>query len=149
MAKTVKTRSKREDILASAKTALQEELNYEGIADAIVEGELCAIAQRRGHPIVLVYVPERLGPIAPETQELAIQLGAIVDGGPADYVWATATGRLGDGFIYSWLPDKECQVSSIPPASEIPKSSPAAARIRPAADPVRFKELQHEFDELH
>jgi hypothetical protein len=97
----------------------------------------------------LVYVPENRGAISPSAEELAIQLGAVVDGGPADYVWATASGQLGDGFIYSWLPDKECQVSRLPALSELAKTGAAAARTRPRADPIRFKELQREFDQLH
>lgn len=149
MAKTEKAAAKRDDILAAAKTTLEKELEYEVVDEVVVEGETCAVARRRGRPAVLIYVPEEQGPIAPTTQELAIQLGAIVEGGPADYVWATATGKLGDGFVYSWLPDKECQVSSIPAASEFGHNGSAGTHARPVADPVRFKELQHEFDKLH
>src|SRR5262245_40371238 len=149
MAKTDKAAAKRDDILAAAKTTLEQELKYEGVEEVLLEGETCAVARRRGRSAVLIYVPEDQGPIAPATQELAIQLGAIVDGGPADYVWATTSGKLGDGFVYSWLPDKECQVSSIPAASELGRDDAAGARTRPVADPVRFKELQHEFDQLH
>ena len=139
MAKTEKTTGNRHDILAAAKTTLEKDLKYEVVDEVVVEGETCAVARRRGRPAVLVYVPDEQGPIAPATQELAIQLGAIVKGGPADYVWATATGKLGDGFVYSWLPDKECQVSSIPAASELGRNGSAGTRARPVADPVRFK----------
>ena len=149
MPKTDSAGSKREDILGVAKRTLEKELNYDEIEDSLVEGERCAVAKRRGRTVVLVYVPEESGPISPSTQELAIQLGAVIDGGPVDYVWATNTGKLGDGFIYSWLPEKECQVSRIPTAPEATKIASATTRVRPAADPVRFKELQHEFDRLH
>lgn len=150
MARTENIAAKRQDILGIAKNALNKELGYGEVEDSLVEGETCAIARRYGRPIVLVYVPEDLGPISPSAEEFVIQLGAVVDDGPADYVWATASGQLGDGFIYSWLPDKECQVSRIPLVSELAKKGTgAAARVRPKADPIRFKELQREFDELH
>ena len=149
MARTDKAIAKRHDILAAARTTLENELKYQGVEEVLVEGETCAVARRRGRPVVLIYVPEQQGPIAPATQELAIQLAAILEGGPADYVWATTSGKLGDGFIYSWLPDQECQISAIPAASELGRSGPARTRARPVADPVRFKQLQHEFDQLH
>src|SRR5690242_12745130 len=101
MAKNERAAARR-DVLAAAKTTLEEDLKYEAVDEVVVEGETCAVARKRGRLAVLIYVPEEVGPIAPATQELAIQLGAIVEGGPADYVWATATGKLGDGFVYSW-----------------------------------------------
>jgi type I restriction enzyme M protein len=150
MARAETAALRRQDILGVAKNTLNKELGYDEVEDSLVEGEICAVARRSGRPVVLVYVSEDRGAISPSAEELAIQLGAVVDGGPADYVWATASGQLGEGFIYSWLPDKECQVSRLPPLSELAKTcAGGAARARPKADPIRFKELQHEFDELH
>src|SRR5262249_48980610 len=141
---------RRQDILGIAKITLNKELGYDEVEDSLVEGETCAVARRSGRPVVLVYVPEDRGAISPSAEELAIQLGAVVVGGPAASLWATASGQLGDGFVYSWLPDKECQVSRLPPLSELAKTGASvAARARPKADPIRFKELQREFDELH
>ena len=100
--------------------------------------------------MVLVYVPENMEPISAAEEELATELGAVVEKGPADYVWATTKGIIGEGYMYSWLPNKDCQVSSIPAFSEYSETSEKGLkRIKPKLDPVRFKGLQHEFDELH
>src|SRR5262249_34161549 len=150
MARAENFAAKRQDILKIAKNTLNKELGYEKVEDSLVEGETCAVARRSGRPMVLVYIPEAPGPISPSTQELAIQLRATIHGGPAGYMCATATDQLGDGRMYSWLPGKGCQVSRIPPVSELAKNGPSdASRARPKADPIRFKELRHEFDELH
>lgn len=149
--KTKKTNGPtRSDVLEQAIQALRSDLGYEHIIQQVVEGEPCAVAVAKGRPAVLLYVPEKLGPITASEQELATQLGAVVDDGPADYVWATISGRLGDGFMYCWLPDRDCEVSEIPPARTVAKIRPkAAGRTGVSADPVRFKELQREFDDLH
>jgi type I restriction enzyme M protein len=140
----------REEIVKTARESLGNDLGYQDVEAFMVEGEACTVARVGGHPTVLVYVPAEAGPVSASGQELAIQLGAVVEGGPSDYVWATATGKLGDGFIYSWLPANECQVSRIPTASELSTARPPdAARVKPKMDPARFKELQREFDELH
>ena len=74
----------------------------------------------------------------------------MVENGPADYVWATTTGQPGQGYIYSWLPDKECQVSHISPRSDASfTDKKEEIRAKPKADPVRFKQLQKELDNLH
>src|SRR5207249_6771102 len=88
--------------------------------------------------------------ISAAAQELAIELGAAIQPGPASFVWATSTGESDDGFKYCWLPDKECEVSAIPGrAAYAGREAEGRKSARPKADPVRFKELQREFDELH
>ncbi len=150
MAKKKSNSQTKQDVFAVATETLKTELQYQHVGEQIIEGELCLIAFHNKQPIVLVYVPENLGPITPAEEEMAIQLGAVVDDGPADFVWATSTGQLGDGYMYSWLPEKECQVSAIPAASEfITERTLPQKGARPKADPIRFKELQHEFDDLH
>lgn len=140
----------RTSIMQSAIFTLKQTLGYPDVRPHTVDGESCAVAFAGEHPAVLVYIPEDSGPITSVTEEFATQLGAVVENGPADYVWATCTGEAGDGFIYSWLPDKECQVSSIPPFSrgavEVKVDS---LRSRPKADPARFKALHSELDSLH
>jgi type I restriction enzyme M protein len=138
------------DILKKAMDGLRGQLGYANVDERAIEGESCAVALVDNLPKVLIYVPEHLGPVTPTDEEMAMQLGAVVDKGPADYVWATTTGRVGDGYVYCWLPEQECQVSAIPTSSKV-EQKPGAERKRvaPSADPVRFKELQHEFDMLH
>src|SRR5262245_48805565 len=97
--------SSRVHTLERAMATLRVDLGYEDVVQRVVEGEPCAIASVNGRPIVLLYVPDRVGAILPADQEVATQLGAVLDGGPAEYVWATTSGKLRDGFMYSWLPD--------------------------------------------
>lgn len=144
------TGASRNDVLLRAIEALRSDLGYEDIVQQVVEGEACAVAIANGRPAVLLYVPEHSGAVSPTDQELATQLGAVVDGGPADYVWATTSGKTGDGFMYCWLPSLDCEVSEIPSAKTVAKNrSKAASRTGVSADPMRFKELQREFDDLH
>jgi type I restriction enzyme M protein len=150
MAKNKSNGRTRGDISKVSVETLKNDLKYQIVEEIIVEGEPCVIASKDGRPIVLVYIPEKLGPITAAEEEMVIQLGAVADNGPADYVWATSTGKLNEGYMYSWLPEKECQISSIPSFTEI-GAFPDVARkgMRPKADPIKFKELQHEFDDLH
>lgn len=146
------TTQDRTSIYTLAQQVLQEKLGYKNVQRLTIENEQCLVAFEGERPVVLVYIPESSNTISPVEEEMAIQLGAVVDNGPADYVWATTSGNLEDGFIYSWLPDKECQVSVIPARIEQTDDEVASAagpRTRPKADPARFKELQREFDDLH
>jgi type I restriction enzyme M protein len=152
MSKKVKKQSdpSRDELLIRGMDTLGNALGYEDVVRLEVEGEPCAIARDNGRPIVLLFVPEHSGALSASDEEIAVQLGAVVDSGPVDYVWATTTGNRDEGFMYSWLPDQECQISEIPAASAIQ----AQGRKRPgtqavSADPIRFKELQREFDALH
>lgn len=121
---------------------------FDAVEDLEVSGELCVVARRSGRATVLAWAPESSGPIRPTDQELAIELGAKVEG-VADYVWATSTGDTGDGFIYCWLPGQECQVSALPSGQDTEPPSARASRRAPKADPIGFKKLQQEFDQLH
>jgi type I restriction enzyme M protein len=137
--------------LLRAETVVREQLGFDEIERVDVEGEPCSVVRLAGRPVLLVYVPAEGDVITPTVQELAEQLGATVSGGPADYVWATTTGELGQGFHYCWLPDQECQVSRLPTRQELDGASgrAGARAAKPSADPVRFKQLQQEFDDLH
>ena len=140
----------RDDVLENAERALRDKLGFNDIRSALVEGERCLLAFAGARPAVLVYAPGGNGAVSATDEELVQQLGAVVADGPADYVWATNTGEHGDGYFFCWLPDKECQVSSLPSMSEYAAApSSAAQKARPKADPGRFKELQQEFDDLH
>lgn len=152
MSKNVKRQSgaSRDDLLVRAMDTLGNGLGYEDVERLEIEGEPCAIATNNGRPVVLLFVPEHSGALSPADEEIAVQLGAVVDNGPVDYVWATTTGNLNEGFMYSWLPDKECQISEIPAASAIQATARKGSTTRTvSADPIRFKELQREFDALH
>lgn len=138
----------RDVVLKAAIDALASELGYANIDREEIEGEPCAIAKVGGRPAVLLFVPEKLTAIDAADEEIAMQLGAVVSDGPADYVWATITGKVGEGFIYSWLPEHECQVSELPRAESFKKKK-ATKRATVSADPAKFKELQREFDGLH
>jgi type I restriction enzyme M protein len=138
-------------VLSKARTTLKDAFGFELIEDTQAGGEDCILATANGTPAVLVFVPKHLSTITPADQELAQELGAVIKNGPADYVWATTTGAAGDGYIYSWIPGKECQVSSLPSFAEVQKagSKKNVPHRAVAADPLRFKALQTEFDELH
>ena len=107
-------------VLEAAKQVLGRELGYADVGPVNVADQECAVALVNGRPVVLVWAPEQPGPICPADQEYAQELAASVTDGPADFIWATSTGQSGDGYIYSWLPDKECQVSELPSADVAP-----------------------------
>jgi type I restriction enzyme M protein len=138
-------------VLQKAKATLQNSFGFESVESKEVGGEECLLAAVYGKPAILVFVPQHLGAITAADQELAQELAGIVPKGPADYVWATTTGEVGDGYIYSWIPEKECQVSSLPTYTDW--LGPGLVKEKPqrsvTADPLRFKALQTEFDELH
>ena len=136
----------RPKVLEAARLALEEELGYPDVGSARVEDQDCIVAMVDERPVVLVWAPEQNGPIGPAQQEYAQELAASVDDGPADYIWVTSTGKPGDGYIFSWLPDKECQVSELPDV-EVAPGGEQGRRIR--ADAAGFKQLQSDFDELH
>ncbi|MCB1064812.1 MAG: N-6 DNA methylase [Verrucomicrobiae bacterium] len=136
--------------LEAAEKSLREQLGYEDVQKIEVLGELCLIASLDGRPVVLVHSPGSDGAVSAKDEEYVQELGAVIDDGPADYVWATTTGEVGSGYIYSWRPELDCQVSAIPTSDEIKKlGAPGTAPRKIAADPLRFKALQAEFDELH
>src|SRR5437016_5481410 len=105
--------------LARAEATVREQLGFAEIDRVEVEGEPCSVARVAGRPVLLIYVPQEGNVITPAIEEMAEQLGATVPGGPADYVWATTSGEVGQGFHYCWLPDKECQVSRLPTRQEM------------------------------
>lgn len=147
---TKKTDVTRDSILAQVIDTLRDGMGYGDVQQEDVGGEPCVVARNGKQPVVVAYVPEELGAITPADEEMAVQLGAVVEDGPADYVWATVNGKQREGYMYSWLPEQECQVSEIPSAeSVIKKGGKRASRVSVSADPAKFKELQHEFDELH
>lgn len=136
----------RDAVLDEAIASL-EGLGYTSVQPTVLGGEPGAVATIDGKPVVLVWVPEVPGPIRPEDEELAQELGASVEGGPADYVWATSSGKANEGYFYSWRPEDECAVSALPEADQL---TPATTKPRgPKGDPTSFKKLQREFDDLH
>lgn len=150
MSKSQSNAAGRTNILQISKDTLTHALGYSDVRPYTVEGEPCMVAFAGDRPAILVFVPEKIGPVSPAVEELATQLGAVVQNGPADYVWATSTGEVGDGFMYSWLPDKECQVSSIPPFDRVlVEAKVDSQRFRPKADPTKFKALHSDLDSLH
>ena len=138
----------RASVLQTALKTLRQEYGYSTTAECKIGGESCGLSSLDSRPVVVVFVPEQLDAVRPADEELATQLGAVVDDGPADYAWATVTGKKDDGFIYCWRPEQECPVSAIPAADALPAAAKQDAR-HVSADPVRFKELQTEFDSLH
>ena len=150
MAKKQNNHNDSPDTLDTAERSLREDLGFQDIRRTDVEGARCLLAVIESRPAVLVYSPGTNEAISAAEQEFAQQLAAVVENGPADYVWATNDGRLGDGYFYSWLPGKECQVSALPSIKEYSAAGVSAEeKARPKADPTRFKELQREFDDLH
>jgi type I restriction enzyme M protein len=138
-------------VLKRAKKSLRKQLGFDQVEFVEVASEPCCVVRLNGRPVLLVYAPSDGSVVTPAAEEIAVQLGGIVAGGPADYVWATTSGELGQGFMYCWLRDKECQVSRLPARHEVlAESGPAVARqVRPKGDPARFKQLQQDFDGLH
>ena len=133
-------------VLEKASQTLASELGYTDVGPVHVADQDCRVAMVNERPVVLLWAPESEGPIGPVDQEYVQELSASIDDGPADYVWATSTGQLGDGYIFSWLPDKECQVSELPAADAAPGGDKGR---RVLADATGFKQLQSEFDQLH
>lgn len=141
--------AERQKAAEQIKKVLEETLGFRDITARTIEGEECLVAYLKERPAVLAYIPDHTGPVTPSDEEVAMQLGAIVPGGPADYVWATSTGNIGDGFFYSWLPEKECQVTSIPAASDMVSVGTTGHQAVSVGAPMRFKELHADFDALH
>src|SRR5215510_11452771 len=141
---------RRDLIITQVIDTLQVGMGYGDVQREDIADEPCVVARLGRRPIVVVYVPEELSSVTPADEEMAVQLGAVVEDGPADYVWATTNGKQGEGYMYSWLPDQECQVSEIPAADALKKKTGQnLSRAAVSADPAKFKELQREFDELH
>lgn len=137
----------RTEILNVSNQVLQDELGYpEGTVEE-VEGESCLVVRVGTRPVIMVYVPENPGPIIPSDEELLQELSAVVNKGPADYAWATSEGVVNDGYIYSWLDEHQCQLSEIPPFST--DKELGAKTLKPNANPIQYKELQAEFNDLH
>ena len=136
--------------LSIAEDSVRQELGFEDLQRLEIDGEECTLVRVAGRPAILIYAPKSNEGITARIEELAIQMAATVADGPADYVWATLTGKLGEGFMYCWLPGQECPVSVLPSREQWQKDSRTLApRAMPKADPAKFKELQREFDELH
>ena len=114
MAKKQATGPTREEVAARAAATLVDDLGYMDVHQELVEGESCAVARLDGRAAVLVYTASAVTGITAADQELGMQLGAVVEGGPADYVWVTPTGSKDDGFFFSWKPEQECEVSGLP-----------------------------------
>ena len=133
-------------VLGIARRTLQEQLGYTDVGPIRVEGQDALLAMVEGRPVVLVWAPEHEGAIEPGEEAFVQELAASVPNGPADYVWATSSGRAHEGYIYSWLPSKECQVSEVPEASG---ATVGAKGRRTRGDAAGFKQLQSEFDRLH
>ena len=132
--------------LGSARKHLSTVLGYADVGPIRIADQDCIVAMVDERPVILTWAPENEGPITPADQEYAQELAASIENGPADYIWATSTGTAGDGYIFSWLPDRECQVSELPAA----KAAPGGEKGRKTrADAAGFKQLQSEFDQLH
>lgn len=136
----------RKAVLDAAREHLLTVLEYTDVGPVRVANEDCIVAMINDRPVVLVWTPEHEGPVNPADQEFAQELAASINNGPADFIWVTSTGVVGEGYIFSWLPEKECQVSELPPATAAPKGEKGRMT---RADAVGFKQLQSEFDRLH
>lgn len=133
-------------VRSSARKTLMDQLGYTDVGPARLGEDDCILAMVDGKPTVLVWVPEQPGPISPADQAYAQELSAETEGGLPAYVWATSTGDLNEGFIYCWLPDKDCEVSAVPPQAA---AVPGGAAGQRRGDAAGFKQLQHDFDRLH
>lgn len=136
----------RDAVLAKARDVLAEELGYSDVGPLRLGDEDCLLAMVDGKPTVLAWVPDDDGPVSPANQEYVQELSTATEEGLPAYVWATSTGELNDGFIYSWLPDKDCEVSEVP-AQEA--AVPGGAKGHRRGDAAGFKQLQADFDRLH
>ncbi|MGE5389789.1 MAG: HsdM family class I SAM-dependent methyltransferase [Deltaproteobacteria bacterium] len=110
-----------------------------------IEGTKGLLVMEDGHPAVYVYLLEAGRPIDPEEENLAQLYGSQVEEGPADYVWA-ANGEM--DYFFSWL--DENQMSELPSREEWESSRSPGSKVRAIkTDPVRYRTLQKEFDDLH
>src|SRR5262249_52368645 len=103
------------------------------------------LVEEGGRPAVYVHLVPSGQPIDPVQENLAQECAAVVDDGPAAYVWAT-NGPA--NYYFSWL--TEVAISELPPREQWAREVGLAQRAaRPKADPVQYKRLQDEFDRLH
>ena len=112
-------------------------MGFEEIDRIEIDGDECLLVKSGDRPTILIYSPASNDGITAAIEELAIQMAATVPNGPSDYVWVTLTGKLGEGFVYSWLPGKECPVSALPSREQwLRDTGAAAAKSKPKADPA-------------
>src|SRR5438067_7401608 len=100
--------------LAAAEESIGAELGFTDFRRIDIDSEECTLVRVGDRPVILIYSPPAGDGISATLEELAIQMAATVPDGPADYVWVTLTGKLGEGFIYCWVPGQECPVSALP-----------------------------------
>ena len=135
-------------VLEKAAAALSASKGYPQATMLDVDGEPCCVVMAGASVQILIWAPEHDGAIAPAEKDMVMRLGASVPGGPASYCWATSTGVLGEGFVYSFIEGHEGEVPEIPPAATA-KDQKRVEAIGRSSDPRVFKALQKEFDDLH
>jgi len=122
------------------------ELGYIRPSEMETEGGRGMVVMEEDHPAVFIHLLGAGQPIDAIQETLAQECGAAVDGGPADYVWAT-NGEA--DYFFSWL--AEVAISELPSRAKWAAEVGLAPRatIRPKADPAQYKRLQDDFDRLH
>ena len=128
---------------------LVEKLQFSAPQEAKLDGAEGLVVLEGNRPAIYVSLIPEGEPITPEKQNLAELAASQLPQGTADFVWATNSADLNDGYFFSWLDER--QVSGLPNRAKWQevtakhKAGPAKAAVS-ASD---YKVLQREFDDLH
>lgn len=128
---------------------IKEKLQFSQAQEVKLDGVEGLVVVENDRPAVFVSLIPPGEPITPEKQNLAELTASQLTQGTADFVWATNTADLADGYFFSWL--EERQVSGLPTRAKwqelVAKSKAGPAKA--AASASDYKVLQKEFDDLH
>lgn len=128
---------------------LKEKLQFSQPHSVKVEEVEGLVVLEGERPAIFVALIPPGEPITPEKQNLAELTASQLPQGTADFVWATNSADLADGYFFNWL--EERQVSGLPSRAIwqelVAKSQAGPAKV--AASASDYKVLQKEFDDLH
>lgn len=149
MAKSRTPAASLEHLVDEVSRVLKERLNFSEPVSLNTAGRRALLCAEQGRPALFVHLVAPGEPIDARQQDLAQMCAADVDGGPADYVWATNNPDITSGYFFSWLEDRE--ISELP-TRQLWQESVARIAGRPrrsAGSAEEYNTLQKEFDDLH
>jgi type I restriction enzyme M protein len=149
MAKTKTPAANLDHLVGEVSRVLIERLGYSEPTPIDTAGGNALLCVEQGRPALIVHLVVPGEPIDARQQDLAQMCAAEVDGGPADYVWATNNPDPASGYFFSWLEDRE--ISELPTRQRW-QENVARAVSRPqrrAGSAEEYNTLQKEFDDLH
>jgi type I restriction enzyme M protein len=149
MAKTKKTPVTADQLGDEVGRAITGKLGFPDPILLETAGGKALLVVDEGRPALFVHLVPPGEPINARQQDLAQMCAAEVDGGPADYVWATNNPDVASGYFFSWLEDRE--ISELPTRQRWQENVVRAAGRprRTAGSAEEYNTLQKEFDDLH